>query len=101
MAAFVIGQKVDLPTGQTMAFAVLALSQLFHVFNIRSQSRSIFHSGLKGNKAIWGAFLVSTALTLGVMLIPVLSKFFRLATLSVEQILIVLALSVAPILSCV
>jgi P-type Ca2+ transporter type 2C len=98
LAAFVIGQKVDLPTGQTMAFAVLALSQLFHVFNIRSQSRSIFHSGLKGNKAIWGAFLVSTALTLGVMLVPTLSKFFRLATLSVEQILIVLALSVAPIL---
>jgi len=98
LAAFIMGQKVNLPTGQTMAFAVLALSQLFHVFNVRSSHRSVFRGGFTGNKAIWGAFLVSALLTLGVMFLPFMSQIFRLVTLSFEQFLIVVGLSVAPIL---
>ncbi len=98
LSAFVIGQKVDLPTGQTMAFAVLALCQLFHVFNVRSSRQSVFRGGFTGNKAVWGAFLLSALLTLSVMFLPFLSQIFRLVTLSLEHLLIVIGLSVAPIL---
>lgn len=47
-------------TGQTMAFMVLALSQLFHAFNVRSTKLSI--SKLKVNKFLIYAFFASLTL---------------------------------------
>ena len=55
LAAFLIGEHWSLETGRTMAFAVLALSQLIHVFNVRSNTRSLFASGFFSNLQLVGA----------------------------------------------
>jgi len=51
LAAYMIGYADGgQPLGQTMAFAVLGFSQLFHVRNLHSNRRSSFRTGLLANK---------------------------------------------------
>ena len=42
-----------------MAFTVLALSELVHVFNIRNNKKSIFKTGIFNNKKLIGAIVIS------------------------------------------
>jgi Ca2+-transporting ATPase len=58
--------------GQTMAFAVLAFSQLFHVRNLHSNKLSSFRTSLASNKNLILAILASALLMMAVLLIPVL-----------------------------
>ncbi len=98
LTAFVIGQGVDVTTGRTMSFAVLALSQLTHVFNVRSNTKSAFKVGLFTNTKLLGAVALSALLQISVISIPVLSKIFKVVALNGQQWLIVAGLSVAPLL---
>ena len=82
---------------QTMAFTVLAFSELVHVFNLRSNKDSIFKVGFGTNKTLLGAVALSTALMLVVLLIPGLHGIFEIASLPTTQILEVVLLSLAPL----
>lgn len=92
-----LGREEGIAAGRTMAFAVLALSQLVHAFNVRSNRYSIFKAGLFGNRSLVGAAALSTALQLGVILIPPLARVFKVASLSAGEWITVLVLSLAPI----
>lgn len=81
----------------TMAFATLALIQLAHAYNVRSRTHSILAMGLFTNKYLLGATLISGILVVGVILIPAISKYFRVEALSLEQWLIVLGLAISII----
>ncbi len=83
--------------GQTMAFAVLSLSQLVHVFNIRSKTNSIFKSGIFNNMYLVYAVLCSFILMIAVLFIPFLQDIFNVVTLSGRDILIVVVLSIMPV----
>lgn len=96
LTAFSLGNKVDLQTGQTMAFLVLALSQIAQVFNLRNQ-KSLFKIGFFGNKKLNFAVLLSVALVALVAFTP-LRIPFELALLSLNQYLICLGLALIPIL---
>lgn len=98
LTAFVIGQRVDVTIGRTMAFAVLTLSQLSHVFNVRSNTKSAFKVGLFTNTRLLGAVLLSALLQIVVITIPALSNIFKVKALAGQQWLIVVALSLAPML---
>ena len=39
-------------TANTMAFATLTFSQLFHAFDVRSESQSLFRLGISSNPAM-------------------------------------------------
>lgn len=97
ISAFQIGSQVNLSTAQTMAFSVLAFSQLVHAFNIRSNWRSVFAGGFSGNKYLIGATLIAVALLFMVLFIPPLSQAFRLVTLNSTQWLYVVSLAPIPI----
>ncbi|MGI6112935.1 MAG: calcium-transporting P-type ATPase, PMR1-type [Mahellales bacterium] len=97
LTAFLIGKGVDTATGQTMAFAVLAISQLLHAFNVRSNERSLFKIGLFTNGYLVGAVVVSLALQFLVMLVPNLARLFSITQLSAQQWLVVVVLSLIPI----
>ena len=84
--------------GQTMAFAVLSLSQLVHVFNIRSKTNSIFKSGIFNNMYLVYAVLCSFILMIAVLFIPFLQDIFNVVTLSGRDIMIVVVLSIMPVL---
>ena len=98
LAAFLIGERWSLETGRTMAFAVLALSQLVHVFNVRSNTRSLFSIGFFSNIQLVGAILLSAVMQLLVILIPAIAGVFKVTALSGVQWLFVAALSIAPLL---
>ena len=76
LAAFVLGQRYggSLEAGQTMAFMVLALTQIVQSFNMRSQ-RSLFAIGPFSNKKLNGAALLSLALVCLVLFTPMRIAF--------------------------
>jgi Ca2+-transporting ATPase len=98
LIAFVIGQRVDVVTGRTMAFTVLALSQLAHTFNVRSNTKSIFKVGLSTNVKLLWAIVFSALLQIFVIIVPPVSEIFKVKALNGEQWLMVGALSLAPLL---
>lgn len=87
-------------TANTMAFATLTLSQLFHAFDVRSENHSLFHVGVFSNKAMNEAFLVGMAMQMSVLCLPPLQKVFCVVFLRPTEWLVVLALAVAPLIIC-
>ncbi len=96
LIAYRIGMQQGQMAGQTMALCVLAFTQLFHVFNVRSRTVSVF-AKQKLNPQLFGACLLSLALTLVLLFVPQMAQIFKLTALSGQQWLWVGALSVAPI----
>lgn len=97
LAAFVLGQRYggSLEAGQTMAFMVLALTQIVQSFNMRSQ-RSLFAIGPFSNKKLNGAALLSLALVCLVLFTPV-RVAFRLVLLPGWLYLVGLGLILVPL----
>lgn len=83
--------------GVTMAFLVLALSQISQAFNMRSE-RSLFRTGFFGNKTLNISCLVALVLTLAVALIPGVRDAFGLVLLNPTQYLICFGLILVPFL---
>ncbi|HZJ57093.1 MAG TPA: calcium-translocating P-type ATPase, PMCA-type, partial [Clostridia bacterium] len=81
LIAFVIGQRIDLITGRTMTFAVLALSQLIHTFNVRSNTKSLFTIGFLTNIKLLWAIAFSALLQISVIVLPPLSNIFKVRAL--------------------
>ncbi|UCE72604.1 MAG: cation-translocating P-type ATPase, partial [Nitrospiraceae bacterium] len=78
---------------QTMVFTVLSLSQMGHVLAIRSERESLFSLGLFTNKPLIGAVLLTFALQMGTIYIPVLNPIFKTAPLTAGELMVTLALS--------
>ena len=66
---------------QTMAFTTLVLSQLFNVFNARSDVQSAF-VGLFKNRWLWAAVAGSLALQGAVIYIPPMQRAFSTVPIS-------------------
>jgi len=81
---------------QTMAFLVLAVSQLFHAFNVRS-THSLFVVGLGSNPYMLGAFAVSLLLIALITFIPPVAVVFGLVPLTKQLYLTALGLAFVPV----
>lgn len=97
LVAFFVGEKTigTLEAGQTMAFIVLALSQVVQAFNMRSD-KSIFKIGVFGNKTLNKAVLISTLLMAVVLFTPVRIAF-SLVILPWQLYLVALGLILVPV----
>ena len=84
----------------TMAFATLTFSQLFHAFDVRSETTPLFRLGFLSNKAMNKAFLAGAALQAAVLLAPPLQGAFSVVPLALEQWGMVLALALTPLVVC-
>lgn len=98
LLGFVIGENGTglLAGGQTMAFLVLALSQVVQSFNMRSE-RSLFKIGPFTNKKLNQATLISLLLVLVVLFTP-LSVPFGLIHLPWNLYLIGFGLALVPLI---
>ncbi len=85
--------------GRTMAFTVLAVSQLFHAFNMRS-TRSLFTVSPFSNPWLLGSFLLGTAIQVAIVQLPLFGRMFLTVPLSGMQWLITFALCMFPIVFC-
>ena len=105
LAAYLIGRNDGIRTGlehpemlgQTMAFAVLGLSQLLHVRNLHSNKRSSFRINILANKSLLGAIFLSILLLLLVLIVPGVMQIFGLVEMDSMHWLYVIALSFIPI----
>ncbi len=112
LSAFVIGiatpnpptidgltpEEVRVEIGQTMAFIVLAFSELIHVFNIRNNKESIFKTGIGGNKNLFIAIGASALLMIVILAIPALRTVFSIPVLPMDRIIETILLVIAPII---
>ena len=98
LIAFYLGESMTglNEGGQTLAFMVLALSQVVQAFNMRSE-HSLFKIGVFTNSTLNKAALVSVLLVMLVMFTP-LSALFGLIRLSGKLYLIGLGLILVPVL---
>lgn len=97
LIAFGIGKMTGITEGRTMAFITLALTQVVHSFNMRSE-KSLFKIGVFSNKYLNGAALISLILIALVSFIPPISAVFGLTLLKPVKYLIVLGLSFVPVI---
>ncbi len=84
---------------QTMAFTVLALSQMGHVLAIRSERESLFRIGIGSNPWLLAAVALTVVLQLGTLYLPGASRVFKTQPLSARELLICLALSAVVFLA--
>ena len=80
-----------------MAFIVLALSELVHIFNIRDNKNSIFKTGILGNPILIWAVLASAFLMVVILAVPALRHVFSIPVLPTNNIVEIIALVLAPI----
>ena len=95
----------DSEDGMTMAFFTMAMCEVFHSFNMRSQRGSAVAMVFKGhhNIALYGAMIGSFLLTTAVVEIPFLANMFEFTQLSALEYAISLGLAflIIPIVELV
>lgn len=97
LSAYMIGYKDFGHTyGMSLAFIVLALSQLVHSYNMRSRE-SVFKLGIFSNKYLNGAVLISAGLMMLATLSP-MRTLFGVEAIDVAHWAIVIGLSLAPLI---
>ena len=91
-------EEVKVEIGQAMAFTVLALSELVHVFNIRNNKKSIFKTGIFNNSKLILATVVSAMLMIIILVIEPLRHIFSIPVLPLMNIIEIIVLVFSPIL---
>ena len=81
------------PNWQTMVFTVLTLSQMGHVLAIRTEKESLFSIGMFSNPILILAVLLTFALQMATIYVPVLNPIFKTNPLGVEELALCIALS--------
>ena len=88
----------DLEYARTMAFVVLASSQLFYSISLRHDTKSIFQIGLFSNKYLIGAIVVGLILQMSVIEIDALAAIFKCVDLSTSDWQMVFVFACMPLI---
>ena len=84
------------PAGMTMAFLTLSMIEIFHSFNMRSRTQSLF-SLKKQNIWLWGTLAFSLLITAAVIFVPFLNTAFSFQPITLTEYLIAMALALSVI----
>ena len=95
LLSFMVGRfyMLDLATCRTIALCTLVMSQLFHVFECRSERHSIFEIKLFTNPYLVGAVLISIVMICSILYIPFLGSIFNTVPLRFKEWSLVLFFS--------
>ena len=95
LLSFMVGRYygMNLETCRTLTLATLVMSQLFHVFECRSERHSIFEIKLFTNLYLVGAVSFSIIMLAAILYIPFLQGIFHTVPLMINQWMIVLFFS--------
>jgi Ca2+-transporting ATPase len=100
LGAFLFVLKIEeegLARARTAAFVVLACSQLFHSYNCRNLTESLFRIGVFTNKSLLAATGISFVLQMAVVYIPPLQTVFKTEPLGLFDWVLVLVISSLPL----
>lgn len=104
LAAFtvVLGSAQSVEHARTAAFVTLVFTQLVHVFECKSESRSLFTINIFNNPKLIFAAISSAAIVLSTVYIPYLQPIFKTVSLSGSEMLAVLCSTLSvPLVSSV
>ena len=90
-------EKEGIDRARTAAFIVLSCSQLFHSYNCRSMTESLFKLGIFTNKKLILATSVSFFLQMAVVYMPFLQKVFKTEPLGAFDWFLVVIISSFPL----
>lgn len=85
----------NVEAGHTMAFVVLSMTSILHVFNIRSE-KSMFRIKFSANRSLVMMAILAAVLSLLVVTVPVTQEIFHFHALTTAQWIITAILSVIP-----
>ena len=88
----------DLEYARTMAFVVLASSQLFYSISLRHETKSIFQIGIFSNMYLIGAIVVGLILQMSVIEIDALAAVFKCVDLNSHDWQMVFAFACMPLI---
>jgi Ca2+-transporting ATPase len=99
--AVLVAFRIGLATGseahgRTMAFATLAISELFRAYTARSERYSLFSLGVFTNKWMQYAVLTSLIILLAIIYVPFLDPIFATTFLTVRDWVTMLPLILLP-----
>jgi len=80
----------------TISFLVLAMAQLWHVFDMRENGTNIFNNSVTKNKYIWFALVLSIGLLLIAVYVPFIANILSLSDPGARGWLLVIVASLAP-----
>lgn len=98
LIAYLLGERVDHMTGQTMAFLTLSTCQLFHAYNVKTDKR-IFSKNILNNKTLNMSFIIGFLMQILVIYVPnINNNIFKLAPLDFSNLMICIGLALAVII---
>lgn len=83
---------------QTIVFTTMVMSQVFHSFNYRSETRSIFRAPPWKNKYLLGAFVISIGLQMAVLYLPFMQTAFRTHAPSAQAWVLIMTCALVPVI---
>ena len=81
----------------TMAFMTLALAQVFHAFDARSQNRSVFTRRLFTNGWLWSAVAICLILQAAAVYLPLLQKVLHTVPLTTSEWGVIAGCALLPV----
>lgn len=90
------GLHQELDQARTVAFTVLVVAQLVHVFNCRNERLSLFQLGIWTNRVLVWAFLLSLVVQVAVLTVPAVATIFKVVPLPIEDWALMGGLGVLP-----
>ncbi len=103
LAAFTVMTNMggSVEAARTGALLTLVMSQLFHVFECKSEDKNIFTVPYFNNPKLLLAVLSSAAVIFGAVYLPFMQTIFDTVPLSGQQLMICLGLAfLAPLIQC-
>lgn len=94
-----MAQTGDNALAITLCFAVLSISQIFHLVNVRTE-KSIFATNIFSNKLYWLTFVLCIGINIAVISIPSVASVFGMIPLTLAQwgIVFAVAISIIPVI---
>ncbi|MDX1586581.1 MAG: cation-transporting P-type ATPase, partial [Balneolaceae bacterium] len=83
----------------TISFLTLALAQLWHVFNMRTEGSAMFSNTITRNPYVWGALGLCVILILIAVYVPVLANVMQIVPPDFYGWLIVIGMSLTPLIA--
>jgi P-type Ca2+ transporter type 2C len=94
---FAMGARDSIDKGRTMAFTALAILEMYHVFNCRSERKSIFAMDPFSNMYLVASVALTVALQIFIIYDPFFQRVFNLVPLNGPELFWVFALSSLPV----
>jgi Ca2+-transporting ATPase len=91
--------RAALTYARTMAFVVLAASQLFYSLSMRSTTKSLLQLGVFTNRYLTGAIFIGILLQYVVISVPFLADAFSVHQLSVQDWVRVIIFALVPLIA--